>query len=185
MRQTGTQPYKTTGSKYKGGAEEMYVTYDLWQETRGKGRALYPKVKRVYIAGQVKDWHVGTFAKRTGKHVHGVKIEYTQSRTASVRKGYTATRGSTQYHVAPTQARGVWHGFPKLSKYRKRRTTCSSIRANPPRATVAPSRTCASAGDVCTARLALSISLQCLPPRQFRVVFSRLGQSAVHKRSRR
>ena len=74
MTHAGTQSYKTTESKYKGGAEEMYVTYDLWQETRGDGRALYPKVKRVYIAGQVKDWHVGTFAKRTGKHVHGVKI---------------------------------------------------------------------------------------------------------------
>ena len=76
MTHAGTQSYKTTESKYKGGAEEMYVTYDLWQETRGDGRALYPKVKRVYIAGRVKDWHIGTFAKRTGKHVHGVKIEY-------------------------------------------------------------------------------------------------------------
>ena len=107
MTHAGTQTYKTTESKYKGGAEEMYVTYDLWQETRGDGRALYPKVKRVYIAGRVKDWHAGTFAKRTGKHVHGVKIEYEQSRTAYARKGYTVTRGSTQIpRGAYTGARG-------------------------------------------------------------------------------
>jgi osmotically-inducible protein OsmY len=114
MTHAGTQSYKTTESQYKGGAEEMYVTYDLWQETRGDGRALYPKVKRVYISGQVKDWHVGTFAKRTGKHVHGVKIEYTQSRTAYARKGYTATHGSTQYHVAPTQVHGSTARFSKI-----------------------------------------------------------------------
>ena len=114
MTTTAKRHYQTTESKYKGGAEEMYVTYDLWQETRGDGRALYPKVKRVYIAGRVKDWHVGTFAKRTGKHVHGVKIEYEQSRTAYARKGYTATRGSTQYHVAPTQVHGGTARFSKI-----------------------------------------------------------------------
>ena len=102
MTHADTQSYKTTESKYRGGAVEMYVTYDLWQETRGDGRALYPKVKRVYIAGQVKDWHVGTFAKHTGKHVHGVKIEYEQSRASYARQGYMATRRNTRYHVPPT-----------------------------------------------------------------------------------
>jgi hypothetical protein len=114
MTHASTQSYKTTESQYKGGAEEMYVTYDLWQETWGEGRALYPKVKRVYIAGRVKDWHVGTFAKRSGKHVYGVKIEYDQSRTAYARKGYTATRGSTQYRVAPTQVYGGAARFSKI-----------------------------------------------------------------------
>jgi hypothetical protein len=114
MTRVDIQPYKTTESQYKGGAEEMHVTYDLWQETRGKGRALYPKVKRVYIAGRVKDWHIGTFAKRTGRHVHGVKIAYEQSRTAYARKGYTATRGSTKYHVAPTQVHGGTMQFSKI-----------------------------------------------------------------------
>src|SRR5437773_948258 len=103
MTPSATQHYKTTESKYKGGAEEMYVTYDLWQATRGEGRALYPKVKRVYIAGTVKDWHVGTFEKRTGKKVYGVKIEYEQSREGYTRQGYTAARGETRYHVPPTQ----------------------------------------------------------------------------------
>ena len=105
MTQAATHHYKTTESKYKGGAEELYVTYDLWQATRGESQALYPKVKRVYIAGHVKDWYVGTFAKRTGKKVHGVKIEYEQSRAGYTRQGYMATRGDTRYHVPPTQVR--------------------------------------------------------------------------------
>src|SRR5262249_60587231 len=103
MTQVTAHHYKTTESKYKGGAKEMYVTYDLWQATRGDSQALYPKVKRVYIAGHVTGWHVGTFAKRTGQKVHGVKIEYEQSRAGYTRQGYTATRGNTRYHVPPTQ----------------------------------------------------------------------------------
>lgn len=114
MTQAATQHYKTTASKYKGGAKEMYVTYDLQQATRGDSQALYPKVKRVYIAGHVKDWHVGTFAKRTGKHVHGVKIEYEQSRAEYTRQGYTATRGDTRYDVPPTQVRQSMARFTQI-----------------------------------------------------------------------
>ena len=33
----------------------MYIAYDLEQKTRGDGHAFYPKVKRVYIAGDVKE----------------------------------------------------------------------------------------------------------------------------------
>jgi len=105
MTQVTAHHYKTTESKYKGGAKEMYITYDLWQATRGGHPALYPKVKRVYIAGHVKDWQVGTFAKRTGKQVHGVKIEYEQSRAGYTRQGYTATRGDTHYRIPPTQVK--------------------------------------------------------------------------------
>src|SRR5438445_19143 len=100
MTATTQHRYKSTESKYKGGAQEMFVTYDLWQDTRGEGQALYPKVKRVYIAGDVKDWHVGTFKKRTGREVHGIKIDYEQSRGGYTRRGYTATRGNTQYEVS-------------------------------------------------------------------------------------
>jgi len=38
--------YRSTESKYKGGAHEMYVTYDLEQKTRGTQNALYHKVYR-------------------------------------------------------------------------------------------------------------------------------------------
>ena len=106
--------YKTTESKYKGGAEEMYVTYDLWQETRGQRQALYPKAKRVYIAGKVKRWQVGTFAKRTGKEVHGVKIDYEQSRAGYTRQGYMARRGDTRYRIPPTQVRESKARFSKI-----------------------------------------------------------------------
>jgi len=80
----------------------------------GENHALYPKVKRVYIAGNVKNWQVGTFTKRTGKTVHGVKIEYEQSRASYQRKGYTAARGSTQYTIAPAQVRGTTSVFSKI-----------------------------------------------------------------------
>jgi len=106
--------YKSTESKYKGGAKEMYVTYDRWQETRGNGRALYPKVKRVYIAGDVKNWQVGTFKKRSGKEVYGVKIDYEQSREGYSRRGYTATRGNTPYQVAPTKIGGGKSSFSQV-----------------------------------------------------------------------
>jgi hypothetical protein len=79
--------YRSTESKYKGGAEEMYITYDLEQRTRGDGTALYPKVKRVYIAEEVQDWRVGTFTKKSGRTVHGLKIDYAQRRQGYQRQG--------------------------------------------------------------------------------------------------
>lgn len=92
--------YTPTEAEYKGGAEEMYVTYDLQQKTRGGGTATYPKVKRVYIAGKVRDWDVGDFEKQSGRTVHGVKIEYSQTR-----EGYEAERGGTEYQVDPSTSR--------------------------------------------------------------------------------
>jgi len=94
--------YRPTESKYKGGAHEMFVTYDIDQKTRGGGIATYPKVKRVYIAGAVKDWKAGQVQKRTGREVHGVRIEYEQGRRRRYhRKGFTAARGATEYQVSP------------------------------------------------------------------------------------
>jgi hypothetical protein len=101
MSKTG---YRSTESKYKGNAREMYVTYDLHQKTRGGSSATYPKVKRVYIAGEVKSWQPGDFRKRTGRDVHGVRIEYEQSRRRYRRGSYTAKRGDTTYDV---EAAGV------------------------------------------------------------------------------
>jgi hypothetical protein len=80
----------------------------------GGNRALYPKVKRVYIAGKVKGWQVGAFEKRTGKQVHGVKIEYEQSREGYTRQGYTATRGHTRYYVPQTHVGGSTASFSKI-----------------------------------------------------------------------
>lgn len=79
----------------------MYVTYDLKQETRSGGSAIYPKVKRVYIAGDVKDWKKGTLKKRSGREVYGVEIEYEQTRKGYSRKAYTAERKKVEYKVSP------------------------------------------------------------------------------------
>jgi hypothetical protein len=92
--------YRPTESKYKGGAHQMYVTYDLEQRTRATQTAVYPKVKRVYIAGDVKGWNTGAVRKRTGRQVHGVRIEYEQTRQRYRRKAYGAHRGGTDYAVA-------------------------------------------------------------------------------------
>jgi hypothetical protein len=93
--------YRPTESKYKGGAHEMYVTYDLEQKTRGRQSALYHKVKRVYIAGEVRDWRTGLVRKKTGREVHGLRIEYEQTRRGYRQRGYAARRGETKYLVAP------------------------------------------------------------------------------------
>ena len=91
--------YRPTESKYKGGAHEMYVTYDLEQNTRGEHNAMYPKVKRVYVSGNVTDWKTGTFRNKLGRDMHGVRIEYEQRRRSYHRKGYVAHRGETEYPV--------------------------------------------------------------------------------------
>jgi hypothetical protein len=114
MAEMAQHRYKSTEAKYKGRATEMYVTYDLWQETRGENRALYPKVKRVYIAGTVKNWQVGKFKKRTGRSVYGVKIDYEQTRAGYSRRGYTANRGETSYKVAAAKVEGSKANFSQI-----------------------------------------------------------------------
>ncbi len=115
MKTTTPRPrYRPTESKLKGGAQEMYVTYDLDQRTRGGGTAPYPKVKRVYIAGDVKDWQVGDFRKRSGREVHGVRIEYEQSRKRYRREAFKAVRGKTQYDVAPSSVGPTTQRFAQI-----------------------------------------------------------------------
>ena len=111
---TTRRRYRPTESKYKGGAHEMYVTYDLEQRTRGGGTATYPKVKRVYIAGHVKDWHTGRVTKKSGRDVHGIKIEYEQSRQGYRRQGYEAERGGTPYEVTPANVPATSQRFAQV-----------------------------------------------------------------------
>ena len=106
--------YHPTESKYKGGAHEMYVTYDLEQKTRSDGSAVYPKVKRVYIAGQVLDWKVGVVKKKSGREVYGVQINYEQSRKSYHRKGYTAQRGQTTYATSPASVGSTSQKFAQV-----------------------------------------------------------------------
>ncbi len=113
-RTTGTARYRPTEAKYKGGAEELYVTYDLEQHTRGGGTAVYPKVKRVYVAGDVKDWQLGDFTKKSGRTAHGVKIDYEQTRGGYRRKAYSAARGHTRYTVRPTEVKPTSQRFSQV-----------------------------------------------------------------------
>jgi hypothetical protein len=92
-------PYRSTESKYKGGAQEMYVTYDIRQATRSGKMTTYPKVKRVYIAGDVKKVKTGDVKKRSGREVRGVLINYEQDRSSANRRAFTAQRGQTKYDV--------------------------------------------------------------------------------------
>jgi len=109
-----SRQYKPTESKYKGSAKEMYITYDLEQQTRGDGSAMYPKVKRVYIAGEVRDWKTGQVKKRSGRTVPGVAINYEQTRAGYRRKGYTAERDGTKYKVKPATVEGSSQEFRKV-----------------------------------------------------------------------
>jgi len=111
---TEKRGYRPTESQYKGGADEMYITYDREQKTRGGNYALYPKIKRIYIAGDVKDWKVGTFKKRTGREVHGVLIEYEQSRKGYRRQAYSAKRGKTAYKVSQASVKPATQKFTKI-----------------------------------------------------------------------
>jgi hypothetical protein len=103
--------------------QEMYVTYDLAQRTRGGGTAIFPKVKRVYIPGDLVEWGVGHFRKRSGRPVYGVRITYeigdeaapaparsiksdTPSRNRTSSKKPTARR-FTQVVDLPSAARNV------------------------------------------------------------------------------
>ena len=114
MTTTHKGRYRTTGSKYKGGASEMYITYDLEQKTRGGGSTLLPKIKRVYIAGDVNRWDPGDFRKRSGREVHGVRIEYEQSRRPYRRGAYTATQGQTEYEIPTTSVAATIQRFAQV-----------------------------------------------------------------------
>jgi hypothetical protein len=106
--------YRGTETKYKGGAKEMYITYDLPQETRGGGTAMYPKVKRVYIAGDVLDWQTGDFAKKSGRTAHGVRVEYQRTRSGYPRRSFEATRGTRSYAVRPATVPRTTQRFAQI-----------------------------------------------------------------------
>jgi hypothetical protein len=111
---TSMQRYRPTEAKFKGGAKEMYVTYDLDRKMRSGAISTYPKIKRVYIAGDVKKWKVGTFAKRTGRRVRGMRIEYEQTRSPYHRESYSAEREGTRYNVAPASVSKTSQRFVQI-----------------------------------------------------------------------
>jgi hypothetical protein len=97
------------------GADEKYVTYDLEQRTRGGGRAVRPKVKRVHVTGDITGWGAGDhLRKRTGKEVNGVRVEYDQTRRGTGRDGLKAKRGKTESEIEATSERPAYQHFAKI-----------------------------------------------------------------------
>jgi hypothetical protein len=127
--------YRPTESKYKGGAHEMYVTYDLEQKTRSGQSAVYPKVKRVYIAGHVKDWTTGVVQKKTGRQVHGVRIEYEQERVGYRRRGYAAHRSEMEYPVKAAAVAATSQRFTQVVEIPER---ARNVRFYPSQASLPP-----------------------------------------------
>ena len=68
----------------------------------------------MYIAGNVTDWKTGNMKKRSGRTVHGVAIEYEQSRKGFQRKGFQAERGRTRYAVKPSSVGGTSQRFRQV-----------------------------------------------------------------------
>jgi hypothetical protein len=92
----------------------MYVTYDLPERVRNSELSVHPRVKRVTIAGEVKHWEIGHFTKRSGKQIYGLKIEYMRNRSGYTRRGYSATRGDTEYQVPSTQVEASQASISKI-----------------------------------------------------------------------
>ncbi len=114
MAQSNPIHYRSTTSKYKGGAQEMYVTYDIRRKTRSGSQTYFPKVKRVYISGDIKNVKTGEVQTRTGRDVHGVMIRYEQNRSAANRRSFTAQRGNTTYDVKAAHMHGSRQAFTKV-----------------------------------------------------------------------
>ena len=97
------------------GAGEHYVTYDLEQRTRGGGRTVRAKVKRVNVTGDVTGWQAGDhLRKRTGKEVNGVRVEYDQTRRGSRREGPKAKRSKLENEVEATSVRPAYQHFARI-----------------------------------------------------------------------
>jgi hypothetical protein len=123
MTTTAEKGYRSTESKYKGGAHEMYVTYDLTEQTRAQN-AVYPKVKRLYVSGSVTDWKTGIVRNKLGRDVHGVRIEYEQTRKGYRRKGYAAHRGETEYCAEAANVAAAAQRLPKSWSSQRLPATC-------------------------------------------------------------
>ena len=87
--------------------------------TRGTQNAIYHKVKRVYITGEVTDWRTGLIREKTGREVHGLRIEYERNRKGYRRREYAAHRGETKYLVESGQSLRPLSTLRKWSRFRR------------------------------------------------------------------
>jgi len=106
---------RSTGSKYKGGAHhDMFVVYDLKPRTRTGTSALYPKVKRVHIAGNVEKVTKGRMRKRSGRQVRGVRIEYVHTRKGYRREPFLEYWNIEPHLVEPRAVRPAQQRFIQM-----------------------------------------------------------------------
>lgn len=80
---------------YIGGADQMFVTYELELGPDAGEDGSCPQVTRVYLSGDLCSWEIGTFKTRSGAEVYGVKIEYQQTHET-----YRARDLDTEYESA-------------------------------------------------------------------------------------
>ena len=103
--ETRNHRYRPTVSQFKGGVDEMYVIYDMDQKSRGGGHAIYPKVRRVYIAGDVQSWTVGEVKKRSGRLVYSVTVSDHIGRRGLPAQGVYGQSGPDQLQGSPASVK--------------------------------------------------------------------------------
>jgi hypothetical protein len=94
---------KRSEERYNKGGKVVYLTYVSPQRlSKGKTQPR-TRMQRLYFPGDVRNIRVGKpgeVAKRTGRKVHGVAIEYDY-----VLKGARARRGNTRYELPERQSK--------------------------------------------------------------------------------
>ena len=87
-------PYRPSEYPRVGPGKYYYIFYENLEQTRSGKKVWKPRAKRVYISGRLKSWKKGTFVKRSGSRVFGIKFVY-----ENTRKPFKAQRDSTKYSV--------------------------------------------------------------------------------------
>ena len=103
---------------------DLYITFDV-KESAGDLVALFPKVKKVHITGEVKGWMVGIFRRVYGKRRRkfmGVKIEFDQ-----IRKRYLQNSG---YSTTSLPSNEALNQPRKISETRSTVSTIIEVPAN-------------------------------------------------------
>ncbi len=106
--------YNSIESEYKTRSRNMFITYDLEQRTRNGNTAIYPKIKRVYIAGNIKDWKVGRMHKKSGREVRGISITYEQTRKGYDHKNFEFKCDNIKYEIPTSIVSITYQEFTQI-----------------------------------------------------------------------
>ena len=92
--------YHPSEYKYKGTGRYYYIKYEHLEHTRNGLQVWKPRVKRVFISGKLIKKQIGTFVNKYGRHVHGVKLVYENTRSGYKRRAFIAHRNRKYYRVS-------------------------------------------------------------------------------------